>query len=314
MHRARLQSVIALVVLAVLGVARDAAAFHVGSLFSDPPGKGGGGGIYYTGAPADKGWDCAACHIGAERRVKVLLSTMPQSLLTSLSYTPGQAYTMTLSLGGESKGQSSARSNYNGFVLSIFDKSGKPAGKISGFAPEEIYAAANTTIGSAGLKVNTSSWTFTWTAPAAGTGEVTLYVAMVDGNGADSPPNVTLTDPFGDDVATGKLVFRDPTTAQRTNPPAASALAACAPAEKPTPFAAPLAWPVAMPLRASDSYSIPLRLARPTYAGPSHGPFSGGPYESALGLFLANALQAHPLRSPAAGRRYGRLSGRCHPA
>jgi hypothetical protein len=36
---------------------------------------------------------------------------------------------------------------------------------------------------------------------------VHLYIAVVDGNGANSDPNTTLTDPFGDDLAVGELAL-----------------------------------------------------------------------------------------------------------
>jgi hypothetical protein len=46
---------------------------------------------------------------------------------------------------------------------------------------------------------DTTRWEFTWTAPATGTGALTLHVGVVDGDGASS--TTELTDPGGDDWA-----------------------------------------------------------------------------------------------------------------
>ena len=227
MHRAGLEPVVAglsalraarwLILLCLLR-APAAAAFHSGAQFDDPPGKGGGGGLFYTGAPSERGWDCSACHIQPEGKIRVNLTTTPAGLVQSATYSPGVAYQLNLGLAGEHRGLSSGRSNFNGFALFISDGQGRPAGTISGYAPEEIYQANETKIASAGKKVGTAAWTFTWTAPKAGTGAVTLYLAMVDGNGADSPPTVTQTDPFGDDVIAVKLTLKDATVATNTTP------------------------------------------------------------------------------------------------
>jgi hypothetical protein len=98
-------------------------------------------------------------------------------------------------------------SNYNTIAVSITDAKGLSAGSIGGFAAEDFYAGSPTTIASAGQKVGVTSWTFAYTAPDASAGPLSIYLAAVDGNGANSPPTKTLTDPFGDDVfvATIKL-------------------------------------------------------------------------------------------------------------
>ena len=46
-----------------------------------------------------------------------------------------------------------------------------------------------------------TAWPFEWTAPEAGRGPLTLYVGMLDGDGA-SDAVIGRTDPFGDDFAT----------------------------------------------------------------------------------------------------------------
>lgn len=263
MHRTRLQSVIAtpshagaarLVVIVCLLFSPAVHAFHSGAQFDDPPGKGGGGGLFYTGAPSEKGWDCSTCHIRPEGKIRVNLTTSPAGLVQSATYSPGVAYQFSVGLQGEHRGLSSGRSNFNGFALLISDGQGRPAGTISGYAPEDIYQANETKIASTGKKVGTASWSFTWTAPKAGTGAVTLYLAMVDGNGADSPPTVTQTDPFGDDVIAVKLNLKDATVA--TMPP-----------------------PLNTPLRASQRREIAL-LLRPTLSlgGMNHEELTAWPW------------------------------------
>lgn len=218
MHRAWLRSVtmpVALLacLLAVSAVAvafpTAAHAFHSGAQFDDLPGKGGGGGVFYTGAASDKGWTCTACHIGSQGQISIGLAAVPSALFQSGAYTPGQAYKLTVSLRGEHLGQSSGRSNFNGFALTVRDAQSRVVGSISGYAPEDFYQANAATIATAGKVVGTTSWTFTYTAPAAGTGAITFYLAMVDGNGANSSANATLTDPFGDDVAVGQVTLKD---------------------------------------------------------------------------------------------------------
>lgn len=207
MHRAWKRFVGAAALVAALAAPSAASAFHVGSLFDKAPGAGGGGGIFYTGAPLEHGWNCSFCHQDAPGKIRVRLAVEPTDLFQSFRYVPGQTYTFTATLEGETKGQSSPLSNYNTIAVAITDTKGISAGSIGGFAPEDFYAGGPTTIASAGQKVGVTAWTFQYTAPEASAGEVRLHLAAVDGNGANSPPTKTLTDPFGDDVfiATVKL-------------------------------------------------------------------------------------------------------------
>ena len=225
MHRARLRSVslvrcaLGLCALWALFLAGPAWAFHVGSTFDSLPGKGGAGGTFYTGAPTEHGYTCAACHLNAEGKIRVGLSTAPTGLFEGRRYVPGQAYVITVKLLNEHRGLSAARSNFNGFTVVFLDGKNQHAGRISGYASDEYYGSGNALLASAGKTVGTSTWSFTWTAPAAGTGSVTIYIGMVDGNGADSPPTQTLTDPLGDDVVMASLKLADGSTAMRRPAP-----------------------------------------------------------------------------------------------
>jgi hypothetical protein len=197
-------------------------AYHPGKVFDDEPGAGGGGGIFYAGAPREHAWTCAACHIDAPGKVKLSLAANPSSLLDEFRYTPGQKYMLTAQMvTAQELGTSATNSNYNGLVIEIVDEKGLPAGALSGFSSNEFYSASSpTTIATAGQTTAETSWTFTWTAPAAGSGQVTIYAGLVDGNGANSGPGETLTDPFGDDVFAGALKLSEGSGARReTRPP-----------------------------------------------------------------------------------------------
>jgi hypothetical protein len=210
MHRARQRSLAALGALSLVCLApAPARAFHAGSLFDKPPGAGGGGGLFYTGAIRDKGWDCTACHIDPPGKIQLRLYVDPPDLFQGFRYTPGQTYSFNVVMEGESVGLGSPLSNYNTLAISIVGPTGAPVGSMSGFAAEEFYTGWPTTIVSGGQRVGATSWTFQWIAGGPGAGAVTIFIAAVDGNGANSPPGQTLTDPFGDDVYVGTVLLEE---------------------------------------------------------------------------------------------------------
>jgi hypothetical protein len=198
----------------LLTLASSARAFHAGSEFDRPAGAGGGGGLFYTGAPRERRWNCTACHIDAPATIKLGFASMPGALLTSATYSPSQAYVLKAQLLGEHEGLASPTSNYNGLAIVAVDRTGAVAGRFSGYAPEDFYDGGSALV-SAGKKVGVTDWSFTWTAPPALTGGVTFYLCVVDGNGANSPPGVTLTDPFGDDVVCGSVSLKEGAVAFR---------------------------------------------------------------------------------------------------
>lgn len=201
MHRAWKQSLIAAAATATLALVAPAArAYHTATTFDQPAGAGGGGGIFYTGAPSERGWNCTACHVEPAGEIRLLLSSEPAELVDQLRYTPGADYQITVTMSGEHRGQGSPRSNFNSFALSSRDGADRPTGRISGFAAEDAFINGTSTVVTGGQSTGVTEWTFTWTAPDPGTGTVSFYVAGVDGNGANSPPDQTLTDPFDDDV------------------------------------------------------------------------------------------------------------------
>jgi hypothetical protein len=191
----------ALVLSLLLLAGGDAFAFHVGKTFGDPPGQGGGGGIFYVGAPLERGWNCAMCHLDAPGRVRLRVDVSPPELFQTFEYVVGQRYDFSVTMwweGGVELGLGSGRSNFNAVNVVAADAAGIFAGRLQGglfFSGGDGAIAADT------KNDNDTRWDFRWFAPdEPGTGSVTLYFGAVDGNGADSPPDVTRTDPFGDDV------------------------------------------------------------------------------------------------------------------
>ncbi|MEZ4337515.1 MAG: choice-of-anchor V domain-containing protein [Sandaracinaceae bacterium] len=198
--------------LFVLGAASPAAAWHVGSTFDAAPGAGGGGGLFYTGAPRERGWTCAACHTDAPGALRVRL-TDDGDLFASRTYEPGRAYAIRVAIDEERLGLGAGRSNFNGMAVTM---SGESPGSLGGYDASQFYARGANILATSATRAGETEWAFTWTAPEAGAGEVRMFLGVVDGNGADSAPDETLTDPFGDDVATGAFVFTERGATGRT--------------------------------------------------------------------------------------------------
>lgn len=191
------------IVSLTLGAA-SARAWHTGRLFSDPAGAGGGGGYFYTGSPRERGWTCTTCHVDAPRTLRVSIASA-EGLFSSRRYTPGAVYSITVRIENETLGLAASRSNFNSMALTVLDGSDAPAGTLGGYDATRFFARGTSILASSATTVGETEWVFTWTAPPVGSGRVTFYLAVVDGDGAGSGPTETLTDPFGDDVALGRL-------------------------------------------------------------------------------------------------------------
>jgi Reeler domain len=195
-----------LLCLASGALASSAQAFHTGALFAAAPGAGGGGGYFYTGSPRERGWTCSSCHVDPARALRVSITSV-EGLFSSRRYTPDTTYTVTVRMENETLGLGASRSNFNGMALTVLDGEGSPAGTLGGFDAARFFARGTSILASSSTVVGETEWTFTWTAPPGGTGRVTFYLGVVDGDGAGSGPTETLTDPFGDDVAVGRVVL-----------------------------------------------------------------------------------------------------------
>ncbi len=175
------------------------AGFHQPASFEAGAGDGGGNRVYFDGSPRHKGYDCTACHTDAPRAITAQIAATPA---LAGAYQPGASYQIAVTLVGEHAGFGAA-DNQNGFVAEIVDDTAAPAGML---ASPDLDVAQTIDDGNviAGEGRGATAWAFTWTAPAAGAGAVTLYLGMVDGNGAASA-QVPENDPGGDDVAVARL-------------------------------------------------------------------------------------------------------------
>jgi len=210
---------------------RVAAAFPTGSQFDlDPLTQDGAGGIAFTGAPRWSGHTCAVCHTDTPGRISLRLESDHPELFTS-GWKPSMQYHLRVVLQNEwaALQYQAAGDNCgfnvmpytpcdeNGFALELDDAGGKPVGK---FVAVSMGACVNTgnpptdadvrvlTDGTAvthnGAHMGMTQWDLCWTAPAAGAGVITAYLAAVDGNGGNGTeafPNDTI----GDDVAAGAV-------------------------------------------------------------------------------------------------------------
>jgi Domain of unknown function (DUF4266) len=220
----------ALVAVDVLARVPAAAAFPTGEQFDmDPMKEDGAGGVAFTGAPRWAAHTCAVCHTGAPERIGLRLEADHAELFQS-GWKAKQTYRLRVVLtrtwaaaqyqkDGDQCGTAVTPyhpCDQNGFAVEMDDAGGHPVGT---FAPAVSGACAGGTPppdadvrvladGSAvthnGAHAGMVSWDLCWTAPAAGAGPITAYLAGVDGNGGDGTaafPN----DTTGDDVAAGAV-------------------------------------------------------------------------------------------------------------
>ncbi|HEY3296605.1 MAG TPA: T9SS type A sorting domain-containing protein [bacterium] len=134
----------------------------------------------YSGAPGRQ--TCAtSCHGASGGTVTV--SGFPTS------YTPGQAYTITIGHNG-----GSTIANFNASCR--IGTGSSNAGTIAAGTATAAYNVSGETNGIHFSSTNQNSGTFTWTAPAAGTGTVHLYVGAHQGSagGANTTISVTATE------------------------------------------------------------------------------------------------------------------------
>jgi hypothetical protein len=151
------------------------------TLSSNASGPGGN----RTGSPGSSG-NCGSCHSGGDYggTLKVGITTTGDTTFLSF-YTPGQVYDMHVISGGTS--------TRKGFQATILTSSNANAGNC-GTAPSgtSVYTSGGKSIWGHNTPSATGVWKGTWTAPAAGTGTVTIYGATVvsNANGATSTDQV----------------------------------------------------------------------------------------------------------------------------
>ncbi len=145
-----------------------------------------------TGSPGDSGNTCAGCHSSFGAAVPTadgITTDIPVD-----GYTPGETYNISIT----TTAGAGLASKY-GFSLTAEDASNTKVGTFTAGTGSVVvgdhigHNPAQTT--------STPLWEFTWTAPAEGTGDVTLYAAAVGADGTGSPVN--------DGVATTNKTFSE---------------------------------------------------------------------------------------------------------
>jgi len=148
--------------------------------FHKAPINSGGAGAGRTGAPGES--NCTGCHAGtAQDGTNENLLTLSDGTTTVTTYTPGQQYTVSLSM--------SSNPVKKGFQATALTSSNIMAGTFIGQAGNTSINGSTKKYANHTSASNTAAnWTWTWTAPAAGSGNVTFYVASnkANNNGSDN--------------------------------------------------------------------------------------------------------------------------------
>lgn len=178
----------------VSALALVAATIGFSDFTSTATGNAAGAPIAKTGSPADAS-NCTGCHSGtATTSAGLITSNVPIT-----GYIPGTTYniTATISVSGINK---------YGFEVSPQSTSGVQKGTLVVTNPTETKLIGTTgkyithkSAGTAGS--GTRTWTFDWTAPIAGSGNLKLYGAFIAANG-----NLTNT---GDQVILSSLAINE---------------------------------------------------------------------------------------------------------
>jgi hypothetical protein len=227
---------------AVVAVPATAYAWDGPTLWYDPAdgASPGGGGILGTGGAHDHGITCGDCHVDRPTEVFTVDFAYTPGMGSAgldLVYAPGQRYRIDVRLTGAMLGVPCDRPDVNGFAATFETDAGAPAGILESDVGQSAANCPPTwTIpqdtGTTGVygdcaavfanRRDTTTWTFYWTAPAAGA--VKLSFGGVDGDCSGMS--------MGDAVVAGSRVLR---------PPGAVAAAATPPLAPPED---PARWPV----------------------------------------------------------------------
>lgn len=199
-----------LVAASVVLPAAAALAFPFGKSWHDRSdgnqsngGRAGAGGIYGMGSATDFNITCAHCHTGGQGIIGATITPSPAWLKVNNAdaYKPGQKYAITVTMTGEHLGLNQAMNNLNGFALTVEDQGGKVKGVFeSDTAPpvssancQKTYPMSDPATGTTYVygdchgvifipRANIVTWNLSWTAPAAGSGPLTLFYGVVDGD------------------------------------------------------------------------------------------------------------------------------------
>lgn len=157
----------------------------------------GGAPLGFSSAPGES--NCTSCHGGIALNSGPATRSLTFNGSSGSSYVPGQTYTLSFTI-------TRATRNKYGFQLKVEDAQGGDAGTListtnrtwvqQGYLNQSASGNSSTTSG-------TISWTFQWTAPSAGTGPVTFYIASnaANNNGGTS----------GDEIYTDAVTLQEST-------------------------------------------------------------------------------------------------------
>ncbi len=158
-----------------------------------------------TGSPGDGGGTCftSGCHTGAPTEtVGILTTNVPAE-----GYTPNTAYTVTVTLTGTGN---------KGFQVSPQSQSGALLGSIA--AGTGNWVIGKFVTHSTPKNTATAVWTFQWTAPAKGTGDVNFYGAFAITRNTTKTQVLKVTEKIGSGIQESDLfsinVFPNPVSNQ----------------------------------------------------------------------------------------------------
>lgn len=126
----------------------------------------------YCNAPSNGGSTCFTCH-----NTGPAPATIPGLITSDIpvgGYVPGTTYTITATVAGVGH-------NRFGFEISPQDNNGNLLGSMNDLGTETMFQQSGVYIThstNSTLNMDSKSWQFEWTAPVAGTGNVTFYGAF----------------------------------------------------------------------------------------------------------------------------------------
>lgn len=217
-----LTAIAALVVIAA--AAGPAHAFKDAREFDDPAWVGGADGRTFTGVRRERGYSCAVCHVPAADPPVFVVRSEPAALLAEGEYEPGRRYVLSVELYRERvpaiPDADVTTTRGNSFDAEVVQADNEAAGTLDACAVRAAEGcAASETVktirdGRAvhGIAAQPDpadpiifderrTWSFAWTAPAAGSGDLALALAGVDGNSDGTNE--------GDAVAVARLPLRE---------------------------------------------------------------------------------------------------------
>lgn len=193
-----------------------------GETNTTPKNRCGAGGIYGLGSPADFGIKCSDCHIDAQAAFQVQIDESPDFMTSGNTklYQPGQTYDIQISIINEVHAMDeNSNLTLNGFTASFEAADGAAMGVLvadlgrsdscPANAPTAVQNVHNRTMVYGDChavlsepEVGDSSWTFQWIAPQSGSGDVTMWYGVVDGDHHDKSS-------LDDDTVQGNLLLSE---------------------------------------------------------------------------------------------------------